>query len=120
MQSFHDWFIVGVAVNMNAHELTLQLRDDYGKRSAILSFEGATRFIVDGFVAQNIVYDLTVLEDFNSTEYKAARTELETAHPWGSNWPTKNIATISASLGAEVTVEFDRMRIVEATESPNG
>lgn len=112
MQSFHDWFIVGVAVDMSVHELTLQLCDDYKKRSATIYFEGATRFIVEGFAAQNIVYSLTVLDE-NSSEYDSARAALEKAHPWGSDWPVKKIAKISASLGAEVIVEFDRMQPVE-------
>jgi hypothetical protein len=112
MQSFHDWFIVGVAVDMDAHELTIQLCDDYKKRFATIQFKNATRFIVEGFVAQNIVYSLTLLSE-NSTEYASAREALEKSHPWGANWPMKKIARISASLGAEVTVEFDRLQPVE-------
>ncbi|AET93025.1 hypothetical protein BYI23_C008790 [Burkholderia sp. YI23] len=114
MQSFHDWFIVGVAVDMNAHELTIQLCDDYKKRFVTLRFENATRFIVDGFIAQNIVYSLTVLSE-SSTDYVSARTALEKSHPWGDNWPVKKIAKISASLGAEMTIEFDSMQPVEST-----
>ncbi|WP_321885119.1 hypothetical protein [Paraburkholderia bannensis] len=112
MQSFHDWFIVGVAVDMDAHELTIQLCDDYKKRFVTIYFEGATRFVIEGFSAQNVVYSLNVLSE-NSTEYVSARKELERAHPWGDIWPMKAIATISASLGAEATIEFDNMRSVE-------
>lgn len=112
MQSFHDWFRVGVSLDMGTHELTIQLCDDFKKRRASIYFEGATRFIVEGFVAQNVVYSLTLLTE-SSTEYAVARKALEEAHPWGDNWPMKKIARISASLGAEATVEFDRMRSVE-------
>jgi hypothetical protein len=112
MQSFHDWYMVGVAVDMNEHELTIQLCDSFKKRLATICFHGATRFIVDGFAAQNIIYSLSVLSE-NSSEYASARTALEASHPWGEDWPMKKIARISASLGAEVVVEFDSMQPVE-------
>jgi hypothetical protein len=89
MQSFHDWFIVGVSSNMDTHELSLQLCDDYKTRSATLAFKGATRFIVESFIAQNIIYNTVVFDNPTSTEYQSARAKLEKAHPWGNNWPTK-------------------------------
>jgi hypothetical protein len=112
MDSFHDWYMVGVAVDMNAHELTIQLCDSFKKRLATLYFHGATRFIVEGFAAQNIIYSIHVLDE-HSPEYASARTALEASHPWGDDWPMKKIARISASLGAEVIVEFDSMQPVE-------
>jgi hypothetical protein len=117
MQSFHDWFIVGVSSNMDTHELSLQLCDDYKTRSATLAFKGATRFIVESFIAQNIIYSTVVFDNPTSTEYQSARAKLEKAHPWGNNWPTKQIALISASLGAEVLVEFEEMQFIEVGPS---
>jgi hypothetical protein len=67
--------------------------------------------VANGFAAQNIVYELKILDDFNSAEYKSAVSALEEAHPWGSDWPRKKIASFSSSVGAEMIVEFTSLRI---------
>ena len=84
---------------------------------AQLVFEGASRCLANGFAAQNIVYRLKILDDFNSAEYTSAVSALEEAHPWGSDWPRKKIASFSSSVGAEVLVEYFTLTVTRGSLS---
>jgi hypothetical protein len=91
MQSFHDWFLVGVLVAVDKKRVVVELHDDNKLDRATLVFEGAPRCLVNGFVAQNIVYEIKVIDDFSSTEYQSAVETLEEAHPWGRDWPKSGL-----------------------------
>jgi hypothetical protein len=111
--SFHDWFLVGIAVEADEETVAVVLRSDNKQDQALLLFEGASRCLANGFAAQNIVYELKVLDNPNSTEYRAAILALEEAHPWGDNWPQKKIALFSSSLGAELLVEYLTLKVTQ-------
>jgi hypothetical protein len=111
--SFHDWFLVGVAVEADIKTVVVVLRSDDKSDQAQLVFAGASRCLANGFAAQNIVYQLKILDDFDSAEYKSAVSALEEAHPWGSNWPQKKIASFSSSVGAELLVEYLTLTVTQ-------
>ena len=104
--SFHDWFIVGIAVEAETKTIVVVLHSDDKADRAQLVFRGASRCLANGFAAQNIVYQLKILDDFNSPEHKSAVRALEEAHPWGGDWPKKKIASFSSSVGAEMLIEY--------------
>lgn len=104
--SFHDWFFVGIAVDSEMKTVVVVLHSDNKADQAQLVFEGASRCLANGFAAQNIIYQLKILDDFDSTEYKSAVSALEEAHPWGNDWPRKKIASFSSSVGAEMLIEY--------------
>jgi hypothetical protein len=110
-ESFHDWYLLGVSADRDAQSVELRLMFDNKKDRARVHFEGATRCWVNDFLIQNIIYSIRVLDDFNSDAYKAARAVLDKSYPWGKDDPPKLIATVQATLGAELFVEFDAMQI---------
>lgn len=110
-ESFHDWYLLSVSADRDAKSVELQLMFDNKKDRARLRFDGATRCWVNDFLIQNIIYSMRVLDDFNSDDYKAARAVLDKSYPWGKDDPPKLIATVQATLGAELFVEFDTIRV---------
>jgi hypothetical protein len=111
--SFHDWFLVGIAVEAETKTIVVVLRSDNKADQAQLVFQGASRCLANGFAAQNIVYQLKILDDFNSAEYISAVSALEEAHPWGSDWPRKKIASFSSSVGAEMLIEYLTLTVTQ-------
>lgn len=111
--SFHDWFLVGMAVEAEMETVVVVLHSDNRADQAQLIFKGALRCLANGFAAQNIVYQLKILDDFDSAEYKSAVSALEEAHPWGSDWPRKKIASFSSSVGAEMLIEYLTLMVTQ-------
>jgi hypothetical protein len=118
--SFHDWFVTGVSVDIAKKRVVLTLQSDNQRERATLTFSGAPRCVVEGFAAQNIIYELKSIEDFQAPSYKSALKALEQAHPWGNDWPLRKIVTISSSLGAEIIVEYDELTIEYSETQPSG
>lgn len=116
--SFHDWFLVGISADADKETVIVILRSDDKKVQAQLLFGGASRCLVNGFAAQNIIYQLTILEDVDSAEYRSAVSSLEEAHPWGQAWPRKKIASFSSSVGAEALVEYITLGVDQELASP--
>jgi predicted TIM-barrel fold metal-dependent hydrolase len=111
--SFHDWFLVGIAVEAQTQTVVVVLRSDNKMEQAQLLFEGASRCLANGFAAQNVVYELKILDDVDSAEYRSAVSALEEAHPWGSDWPHKKIASFASSVGAELLVEYLTLTVTQ-------
>ncbi|EEA00365.1 hypothetical protein BH160DRAFT_4312 [Burkholderia sp. H160] len=78
-ESFHDWYLLGVAADMDNEAVELCLMFDNKKDRVRLSFNGATRCWVNDFLIQNIIYSIKVLTDFNSDEYRKALASLDKA-----------------------------------------
>jgi hypothetical protein len=73
-----------------------------------LIFDGATRFLLTEMLIQNIVYSISILEP-GSRDYIDAAAKLENTY-WGHELKGKQIAFLSASLGAEMYIEYDSVR----------
>jgi hypothetical protein len=109
--SFHDWYLLGVNADLDAGEVELRLMFDNRTDRARAIFKGASRCLVNGFLIQNIIYSTKVLMDYSADDYGQALDALDQSYPWGRNKPRKNIAVITASLGAELLIEFDSLEI---------
>jgi hypothetical protein len=70
-----------------------------------LIFRGATRFLPTEMLMQNIVYDIKDLMP-GSDAYQNAKTLLDKTY-WKVKKPGSRIITITASLGAELFIEFE-------------
>ncbi|MFT4063984.1 hypothetical protein [Paraburkholderia sp.] len=110
-ESFHDWYLLGIAADMDRQVVDLRLMFDNRKDRVRLSFTGATRCWVNDFLIQNIIYSIKVLTDFNSDEYRKALALLDKSYSWGEGKPLKNIAFVQATLGAELFIEFDSLEV---------
>jgi len=110
-ESFHDWYLLGLAADMDKQVVELHLMFDDKKDQAHLMFKGATRCWCNDFLIQNIISSIKVLTDFNSDEYRQALAALDKSYSWGQGKPLKSIASVQATLGAELLVEFDSLEI---------
>lgn len=110
--SFHDWYLTGISTDLHAGVVELALMFDNRKDRARARFQGVTRCLVNDFLIQNIIYDVKVLTDFESSDYKLALDALEKSYFGKEHWPNKAIASIRATIGAELLIEFDTVDIV--------
>ncbi|MCE4543225.1 MULTISPECIES: hypothetical protein [unclassified Caballeronia] len=109
--SFHDWYLCGVSADMFNEIVELKLMFDDRKSRVRLRFNGATRCLVRDFLIQNIIHSVDVLTDYASPEFKQARSTLDGSYPWGKDKPPKPIASVSASIGADLLVEFESLDV---------
>lgn len=116
-ESFHDWYLLGIAADMERQTVELRLMFDNKEDRARLLFKGATRCWINDFLIQNIISSIKVLSDFDADEYKKALLSLDRSYSWGKGKPLKNIAIIEATLGADVLIEFDSLDV--EPESPS-
>lgn len=110
--SFHDWYIDVIATSKEGgtstpNALTLGLYDQ--KRRATVTFHGVTRAsIVDGGLL-NIVNSIEVLKPGDEA-YPAAVEMLKKSAHFGKRY-ADNIAYVFSTVGAEIAVEFDSIKI---------
>ncbi|WP_321883776.1 hypothetical protein [Paraburkholderia bannensis] len=109
--SFHDWYLCSVSTDMFDSVVELRLMFDNRKDRVRVTFKGATRCLVKDFLIQNIIYSIDILSDFESKEFIQARSDLDASYPWGKDKAPKPIASISASIGAELLIEFDSVEV---------
>jgi hypothetical protein len=110
-ESFHDWYLLGIAADLDENQVELHLMFDNKKDHVRVFFKGASRCLVTDFLIQNIIYSMKILTEADAAEYKPALEALNNSYPWGRNKPLKNIAAITATLGAELFVEFESLEI---------
>ncbi|MEX3688844.1 hypothetical protein AB3X91_30555 [Paraburkholderia sp. BR14263] len=110
--SFHDWYLMGVSADREASMVELDLMFDNKKDRARVQFKGATRCLARDFLIQNIIYDVKVLTEYDSHDYQRALLALEESYFGKENRPNKPIASVSATLGAELLIEFDTVDVV--------
>ncbi|MCG5073029.1 hypothetical protein [Paraburkholderia tagetis] len=109
--SFHDWYLLSISADMKAELVELLLMFDDRKQRARVVFKGASRCLVNDFLIQNIIYEAKILTDFDSGEYERALDSLEKSYFGKVNREPKPIAVFSATLGAELLVEFDSLEV---------
>src|ERR1700730_18025574 len=78
---------------------------------ARIVFSGATRCLISDFMIQNIIQSMTVRVDVNSADYAAALAALDKSYPWKRNKPRRQIASITATLGAELLIEYESVEV---------
>lgn len=102
------------AVSTDMFEKVVELKSNHGKKGnrMKLRFTGATRLLMNEFLIQNITYPVDILHDYESDEYKQARSTLDRSYPWGRNEAPKPIASINATIGADLLVEFDSIEVL--------
>lgn len=110
--SFHDWYLCGLSADMFGEIVELNLMFDDRKVRARVLFKGATRCLMNEFLIQNIIYSMDVLSDYESDKYKQVRQALDNSYPWGRDKAPKPIASVSATIGAELLIEFDSLEVL--------
>ena len=110
--SFHDWYLCGLSADMVGEIVELKLMFDNRKDRARVLFKGATRCLVNDFLIQNIIYSMDVLSDYDSEAFKQARSALDKSYPWGRDKAPKQIVSISASIGADLLIEFESIEVI--------
>jgi hypothetical protein len=103
---FHDSYIIRVDVDHLTHFVCLHLRTPDNIVS-ILEFSGATRFLFTEMLMQNIVYSVAELEP-QSMEYMEAVARFDKTY-WKNEKSGMRIAFLSASLGAEMLIEYENV-----------
>ncbi|MBB5460461.1 MULTISPECIES: hypothetical protein [unclassified Paraburkholderia] len=110
--AFHDWYLMGVSADREASIVELALMFDNRKDRVRVQFKGATRCLANDFLIQNVIYEVKVLTDFQSPDYQRALHALEKSYFGKENRPNMPIASVGASLGAELFIEFDTVDVV--------
>ncbi|WNC91525.1 hypothetical protein RI103_09330 [Paraburkholderia sp. FT54] len=113
--NFHDWYIDIIATSKEGggstpNTLTLALYDQ--TRRATVTFCGVTRAAIEGGGLLNIVNAIEVLEQDNEA-YAVAISMLERSAHFGRHHGD-HIAYVFSTVGAEIAVEFDSLRIETA------
>jgi hypothetical protein len=106
---FHDWYLDIVAVGPNVEPRTLTLGLYLGNRRATVTFEGVTCFHLNGFGLLNIVYSLRVTNP-SDEDYSRVMAQLTKGERLADRRGA-GVAYMYSSLGAELAVEFDSLRI---------
>jgi hypothetical protein len=106
---FHDWYLDIVAVGPNHEPRTLTLGLYLDDKRATVTFEGVTCVRLENWGLLNIVYAIRLLrpDDEGCT---LARNVLTKGERLGDR-SGAHLAYIYSTLGAEIAVEFDSIRI---------
>jgi hypothetical protein len=102
----HDSYIIRVEVDHLTEIVCLHLRRPDSAVS-ILEFVGAKRFLFTEMLMQNIVYSVTELEP-QSEAYMDAVARFNRTY-WKNEKSGMRIAFLSASLGAEMLIEYENV-----------
>lgn len=106
---FHDWYLDRIAVGPNEEPRKLTLALYVGNERASVTFEGVTCFSLEHLGLLNIVYSIRIVEA-TDTNYKHVSDALNKGERL-SKRKGANIAFMYSSLGAELGIEFDSLRI---------
>jgi hypothetical protein len=106
---FHDWYLDVVAIGANEEPRTLTLGLYLGERRATVTFEGVTCFHLDRLGLLNIVYSLRLKSPVDH-DYAHAMTQLDKGERLTDRSGAK-VAYMYSSLGAELAIEFDTLKI---------
>lgn len=106
---FHDWYLDTVAVGPNHEPRALTLGLYVDDRRAIVTFDGATCVYLESWGLLNIVYAIQLLQPHDK-DYTRARNALAKGERL-SDRSGGQLAYMYSTLGAEMAVEFDSLRI---------
>jgi hypothetical protein len=104
-EHFHDWYIEQVTLGKDLLMLRVRLYD----RRASIEFQGATRCLMNDFLLQNIIYEIVIASPEGAA--KARETLDGVSRPLSKR--AHNLALLTASVGAEIIVEFSDLVIRE-------
>lgn len=109
---FHDWYIDIVATEKEGgastpNTLTLGLHD--GTRRATVTFRGVTRASIEDGGLLNIVNSIETLKPGHDAYPNALRMLNKSAH--FGNRRGEYVAYVFSTVGAEIAVEFDSIKI---------
>ncbi|OLL28045.1 hypothetical protein BTH42_29140 [Burkholderia sp. SRS-W-2-2016] len=108
---FHDWYLTGISADLTGGTVELALMFDDREKRARLLFKGASRCLVNDFLIQNIISEVRILTDHSTHDYGRALDALEKSYFGKASGAPKPIAVFSATLGAELLIEFETLEI---------
>jgi hypothetical protein len=106
--SFHDWYIDRVEISDSKLMLSLHF---YEKRTEICFF-GVVRCLINNFLMQNVIYEVKLVSiNRESGLFLSSRKQLEQAYPTPKPGESTNIAIFTPSVGADILIEFNDLKI---------
>jgi hypothetical protein len=106
---FHDWYLDIVAVGPNQEPRTLTLGLYLGDKRATVTFEGVTCVYLQAWGLLNIVFTIQLIRP-DDKAYADARRALTKGERL-SDHRAKHLAYLYSTLGAEMAIEFDAIKI---------
>jgi hypothetical protein len=113
-EHFHDWYLAGFSIGPNVEPRIVSLDLYLGEARATVTFEGVTCLCLANLGLLNIVYSIRLIEP-SEKNYQHVLTELKKGERISDRMGSQ-LAFMYATLGAELAIEFDSMKI-EATAS---
>ncbi|SIT35477.1 conserved hypothetical protein [Paraburkholderia ribeironis] len=105
----HDWYIDGI--ELDGSDLRIKIHFEAEKR--MLVFGGVSRCIVTDFLIQNVIYDISIFSFWDDpSRYDEAIARLNKSYPLPPE-ELKKIAEIRPSVGADITIEFSTVSVLE-------
>ena len=109
--NLHDWYVDGISTESEGGSSipdTFILRAHDGQRRATVTFEGVTRLGFEAGGLLNIVNSLEAVRPGTEAYAKAEALLSRSAH---GERRAQYVAYLYSTLGVELAVEFDRLRI---------
>ncbi|MFC0399143.1 hypothetical protein [Paraburkholderia rhizosphaerae] len=106
---FHDWYLDRLTLGPNEEPRELILGLYRGNERVDVTFEGVTCFNLEHLGLLNIVYGIKIIEEVDKN-YEVVIASLNK----GERLSMRKGATVAfmySSLGAELAIEFDSLRI---------
>jgi len=110
--NFHDWYLDRLALGPNVESPELVLGLYLGNERVGVTFEGVTCFNLECFGLLNIVYSIKIIEE-SDKNYESVIAVLNKGERLSTQKGAK-LAFLYSSLGAELAIEFDSLRIESA------
>jgi hypothetical protein len=110
--NFHDWYLDRLALGANEEPRELILGLYLGDERVSVTFEGVTCFNLECFGLLNIVYSIKIIEAADKN-YEAVRAALNKGERLSTRKGAK-VVFMYSTLGAELAIEFDSLRIESA------
>ncbi|MFM0729989.1 hypothetical protein PQQ52_05760 [Paraburkholderia sediminicola] len=110
--NFHDWYLDRLILGPNQEPRKLVLGLYLGSERVDVTFEGVTCFNLECLGLLNIVYSIKIIEAADKN-YEAVSAALNKGERLSTRKGAK-VAFMYSSLGAELAIEFDSLRIESA------
>jgi hypothetical protein len=110
--NFHDWYLDRLTHGPNEEPRELILGLYLGNERVHVTFEGVTCFSLVGLGLLNIIYSIKIVEAADKN-YKDVSAALNKGERLSKRIGAK-VAFMYSSLGAELAIEFDSLRIESA------
>lgn len=107
--NFHDWYLYRLALGPNEEPRRLILGLYLGNERVDVTFEGVTCFNLECLGLLNIAYSIRIVEAADKN-YEGVSAALNRGERISTRKGAK-VAFMYSSLGAELAIEFDSLRI---------